>query len=278
MIFLERRSWQELLSGNSHWVATAGLLGPSFVCYSCRAFVYFHSVPALPCYVPRTFLLMETHMFSQGETTWILKAQLQIPEDMCINNLVFQLVSQTTQHKPSKENSTCVLTAPAWWKIGFLGKIISKRGTYLVWLWVWCPSQKWVGNSQTQSMHRVSFLCKNLASAEIIKPLTIQEQLWHKFRWDNNWTIGRKEGHSRGLSGRRPALAALKRPLGLRRAAALSSCVPPSCVPPRCFLTRDPSSFLGLLVFMHSFGNNLNIQAILSHIYRLSISGAETEI
>lgn len=46
---------------------------------------------------------------------------------MHINNLVFQLVSQTTQHKPSNENTTCVLTASAWWRVGFFQKIISSQ-------------------------------------------------------------------------------------------------------------------------------------------------------
>ena len=55
---------------------------------------------------------------------------------MCINSLVFQLVSWTTQHKPSKENTTCVLTASAWWKAGILGRIISQKEEL-----TWCDQE-----------------------------------------------------------------------------------------------------------------------------------------
>lgn len=109
---------------HSKWLLL-GLLGSPLVCYSCKSFIYFHPNPAF--FSPSAFRLVEVHIFSQGETTWILKAKYNAPGNMCINSLVFQLVSWTTQHKPSKANTTCVLTASAWWKAGILGKIISQK-------------------------------------------------------------------------------------------------------------------------------------------------------
>lgn len=120
-----------------------------------------------------------------------------------MNNLVFQPVSRTTQHKPSKANSTCVLTASVWWKTGFWGRIISqKRRTYVVWPRVGCPFQKWVGSSQLQRTHRVSFLCKNPMDIKKVKSLRAQKQLcWESSDCSNKQTAGRSAGHCRAGHG-----------------------------------------------------------------------------
>lgn len=122
---------------HSRWLLHV-LLGSPLICCSCKPFICFHPIPAspLPLGFPWAFLFVEVHIFSLRETTWILKAKYNAPEDMCINNLVFQLVSWTTQHKPSKENTTCVLTASAWWKAGILGRIISQKEEL-----TWCDQE-----------------------------------------------------------------------------------------------------------------------------------------
>lgn len=67
-----------------------------------------------------------SHIFS-GSDPRGSRSQAQCPRDLCIHNLVFQLVPRTTRHKPSKENTTCVLTASVRWRTGFLGRIISRK-------------------------------------------------------------------------------------------------------------------------------------------------------
>lgn len=73
-IFLERTTLRE----NSSWEIQSGCglsLGAES-CYSHRPFVCFHQALASPPpYFPCTFPLLVVHAFSQGETTWILKAQ-----------------------------------------------------------------------------------------------------------------------------------------------------------------------------------------------------------
>lgn len=118
---LGRSNSQEI---HSKWLLL-GLLGSPLVCYSCKSFIYFHPIPAFffPLCLPPPG---GSHIFS-GRDYMDLKSKYSAPGNMCINSLVFQLVSWTTQHKPSKENTTCVLTASAWWKAGILGRIISQK-------------------------------------------------------------------------------------------------------------------------------------------------------
>lgn len=130
-----------LRRGNSWEIHSKWLLLVSPGIPSCLLFLQAHCLFSsnscrFPPYVPWNFLLVEAHIFSQGETAWILKAKYSAPGNMCINNLIFQPVSRSTQHKPSKENTTCVLTASAWWKMGFLGRIISQKEAL-----TWCDQE-----------------------------------------------------------------------------------------------------------------------------------------
>lgn len=120
------------------------------------------------------------------------------PGTICINNLVFQLISLTTQHKPSKENTTCVLTASAWWKTGFLGRIISQKEE-LTWY-----DREFGPLPESELVTPSPRVCTEFPFfAKTPEMLRKSDHSQHRSSSDkssdcnNNQTIGKREGHYR---------------------------------------------------------------------------------
>lgn len=171
------------LLGNSLSAAKAGLLGSYSYLLFLQAFCLFSSNSCLfSPHFPWTFLLVEAHTFSHGETPWIAKAKHNALGNLCINNLVFQLVSRTIQHKPSKENTTCVLTASAWWRIGFLGRIISQKEEL-----TWCD-QELGAFPECESVTRTRRVCTEFPFfAKTPQTLRKSKPSGHRSSADKSW-------------------------------------------------------------------------------------------
>lgn len=164
------------------------------------------------------------------------------PGTICINNLVFQLISLTTQHKPSKENTTCVLTASAWWKTGFLGRIISQKEE-LTWY-----DREFGPLPESELVTPSPRVCTEFPFfAKTPEMLRKSDHSQHRSSSDkssdcnNNQTTGKREAHYRGGLWNGPFLGVLQSPGWTFRGHRIHPPVLSQCVvwPKTCLVIKS---------------------------------------